>query len=114
MAVTFADRLSDAAGIVRQQLITRLERHGYSPRRLEDVQRSVLWWTWARAQAARNMRPLVVRGSALAWGPSGFVEMVPAEVPIPGPGQVTVLVEFSAISSGTERAQYLHLKNAAT
>ena len=114
MAVTLHDRLSAAAGTARQQVVTRLERRGYSPRRLEDVQRSVLWWTWARAQALRNVRPMVLRGNGLAWGPSGFVEMVPAEVPVPGRGQVTVLVEASVVSPGTERAQYLHLPNTAT
>lgn len=97
---------------LRDQVIARLGRVGYSPRSLGEAQRDVLWWIWARVQATRAMRPLL-RGWGIAWTSGGYAELVPSEVPRPGRAQVTVEVEISAVSPGTERAQYLHLPNAA-
>lgn len=83
---------------------------GYSPRRLEEVERELLWWGWARAGAAAARRPLL-QGWGLAWGPSGYAELVPMEVSRAGRCQVTVRVDVSAVSPGTERAQFLRLPN---
>lgn len=99
-------------GILRNEVVTRLGRAGYSPKRLGEVQREILWWAYARAQAARNRRPLL-RGWGIAWGGGGFAELMPSEVPRPGRGRVTVLVHSSAVSPGTERAQHLGLPNAS-
>ncbi|MGH9074682.1 MAG: hypothetical protein ACRDZQ_11280, partial [Acidimicrobiales bacterium] len=104
--------LARATGALEEQAVTRLGRLGYSPPRLAEVERELLWWAWARAGAAASRRPLL-RGWGLAWGSAGYVEAVPAEVPAAGEGQVTLRVEASAISPGTERAQYLHLPNTA-
>ncbi len=108
------DRLNAAASAVRKQLVTRLEQLGYSPRQLEDVQRSLRAWRWARTRAAASRQPLLAKGYGLAWGSSGAVEIVPTEVPLAGRDEVTVLVDTSAVSPGTERAQYLRLPNTGT
>lgn len=98
---------------VREQIITRLARAGFSPQRLGEIEREVLWWTWPRIQAARQMRPLLMRGQGIAWGSGGYAELVPVDVSRPGKGQVTIETTVSAVSPGTERAQYLHLPNTA-
>lgn len=83
---------------------------GYTPKSLEEAQRDTIWWIWARVQAAMNAR-LLMRGQAIAWTSAGYAELVPAEVPRPGRGRVSVLITHSAVSPGTERAQYLRLPN---
>src|SRR4051794_35481567 len=77
-----------------------------------EVQREVLWWIYARVQAAQNVRPLY-RGVGVGWTSSGYAELLPVEVPRPGRGRVTVLTHTSAVSPGTERARYLRLPNAS-
>ncbi len=108
------DRLNTVASAVRKQIVTRLEQLGYSPRQLEEVQRSLRAWRWARTRAVTSRQPQLANGYALAWGSNGAVEIVPTEVPLAGRNEVTVLVEASAVSPGTERAQYLRLPNTTT
>lgn len=88
-----------------------LTQAGYTPKSLAEGQRDTLWWTWARVQAGLNVRPLEA-GWGIAWSASGYAELVPVEVPRPGRGRVSVVVGTSAVSPGTERAQYLRLPNA--
>lgn len=94
------------------RLQTELERLGHTPKSLEEAQRDTLWWVYARVQALLNRRPLV-GAHGLAWTAAGYTELVPIEVARPGRGRVSVRVVASAVSPGTERAQYLHLPNAA-
>lgn len=66
----------------------------------------------ARAQAVKSLRGLI-GGWAVAWTGSGYAELVPIDVLRPGPGEVTIRIEASAVSPGTERAHYLRLPNTA-
>lgn len=104
--------LNRFAARAQTQIAARLGRLGVTPRQLEEIQRGVLWWIFARVQALQSRRPLL-RGWGIAWTSGGYAELVPVEVPRPGKGQITVRIEASAVSPGTERAQYLHLPNAA-
>jgi len=94
------------------EVLRRLYRYGYTPKSVEEAQRDTIWWVYARVQAALNRRPLD-RGLGIAWTSAGYAELVPVEIPRPGVGRVSVLVEVSAVSPGTERAQYLKLPNTA-
>ena len=78
-----------------------------------EARREVSWWVKGRSDAARARTARMYRGSSLAMSYSGYVELVPVDVPGPGAGQVTVRVEASALNVGTERAQYLKLPNAS-
>ena len=83
---------------------------GLTPDMARDVQREVIWWAYARIEAARNRRGLV-RASAVAWTSLGYAELLPIEIPRPGRDRVTVSIAASAVSPGTERARYLRLPN---
>ncbi|MDX2379941.1 MAG: FAD-dependent oxidoreductase [Acidimicrobiia bacterium] len=61
----------------------------------------------------RRARPDASRAAAVMWPSRRRAELVPVEVPAPQAGQVTVLVEASAVSAGTERARWLGLPGAA-
>ncbi len=104
--------LNDLKSRGMEEVLTRLYRIGYTPKSLEEAQRDTLWWIYARAQAALNRRTLDT-ASGIAWTGAGYAELVPIEVPRPGKGRVSVRIESSAISPGTERAQYLKLPNTA-
>src|SRR5262249_54875654 len=73
--------------------------------------RSLRSWLDVRGAAARR-RTRVVRGSTIVATAPGRIELVPFEVPLAGPGEITVEVESSVLSPGTERAQYQRLPNA--
>ncbi len=96
----------------REALTAELYRRGHTPKSLEETQRDVLWWTYARVQALQNLRPGLLGGWGVAWTSAGYAELVPIQVPRPGRDRVAVEVIASAISAGTERAQYLKLPNA--
>jgi predicted dehydrogenase/NADPH:quinone reductase-like Zn-dependent oxidoreductase len=106
-------RLTPAAQVrVRDLQVAVATRLGLTPAMAFDVRREVMWWVWARAQAARNRRGL--RSAwAVGWTSSGYGELLPVEVPRPGRGRVTVATHTSAVSPGTERARYLRLPNAS-
>jgi predicted dehydrogenase/threonine dehydrogenase-like Zn-dependent dehydrogenase len=93
------------------QANARLARLGLSERMIREVKREGWWWLKARGQAARRARGLV-RGHAVVWTDSGRCELVPIDEPAAGRGEVTVRLETSVVSPGTERAQYLRLPNA--
>ena len=69
-------------------------------------------WLAARRRA-RRLAPPASRATALTWPAPGRAAMVPVEVPEPGHGQVSVLVDASAVSPGTERARWLRQPGAA-
>lgn len=75
-----------------------------------DARREARWWLAARKGALARRRGLL-NGTAILWGSGGGCELVPIEVPRAGRGEVTIEVIVSAVSPGTERAQYLRLPN---
>jgi 2-desacetyl-2-hydroxyethyl bacteriochlorophyllide A dehydrogenase len=69
-------------------------------------------WLGGRRRA-RHPLPRVSRSAAVIWSSPQCAELVPIEVASPTAGQVSVLVEASAVSAGTERARWLGLPGAA-
>lgn len=92
---------NDQAGVV-------LARLGYSDAMISDAKREAWWWFEARRNALAK-RASLLAGSAIAWTGPGRAELVPIEVARAGAGEVTVEVQSSSVSTGTERAQYLRL-----
>ena len=68
-------------------------------------------WARTRAQALRERRG-IVSGLGVMIPRSGRAELRSLEVSGPGPGEVMVEMLASAVSIGTERAQWLRLPNA--
>ncbi len=68
-------------------------------------------WLSARRRA-RRLAPPASRATALVWPGPGEADLVPVEVPEPGHGELSVLVEASAVSVGTERARWLRQPGA--
>jgi choline dehydrogenase-like flavoprotein/threonine dehydrogenase-like Zn-dependent dehydrogenase len=85
-----------------------VERPSPTPAGAAELKR----WVAARRRAHR-VRPAAETGTAIVWTGPGRAEVVPVEVPAPGLGQVSVLVEVSAVSLGTERARWLGLPGAS-
>jgi 2-desacetyl-2-hydroxyethyl bacteriochlorophyllide A dehydrogenase len=75
------------------------------------ARRDVVDWGFARARAARH-RLGIVGGLAVVVTRPARAELRAVDVPTAGPAEVTVEVLASAISPGTERAQWLRLPNA--
>ena len=75
------------------------------------ARRDVVDWARARVRAARN-RSGVVGGLGIVVTGRGRAELRPIERALAGPRELTVEVLVSAISPGTERAQWLRLPNA--
>lgn len=84
---------------------------GYEGAGLVAARAGVVDWARTRVVATRN-RTGVIAGSAITVTSPGRAELRPLERPLPGPGEVTVEVLVSAVSTGTERAQWLRLPNA--
>ncbi len=95
---------------LNQQANVRLAQLGHSPAMIRDAKREAWWWVQARAQALER-RSRLLSGHAVVWPAPGLAELVEVEVPRAGDGEVTIEVLTSAVSSGTERAQYLSLPN---
>src|SRR5919201_6759849 len=89
-----------------------LAKLGHSPAMARDAKREAWWWFQARSQALQR-RSSLVSGRAVVWTAPGLAELVAIEVPRAGDGEVTVEVLVSAVSSGTESAQYLRLPNTS-
>lgn len=83
---------------------------GYTYRTARELQREGIRWAYSRYQAAQSRRGLL-RGWAVSLTSDGSAELTPVEVPRPGRGKVTVRLEVTAVSPGTERALYLGLPN---
>ena len=98
--------------LLNRQASVVLAKLGHSPAMARDAKREAWWWLQARSQALRRRAPLL-SGQAVVWTAPGLAELVPLEVPRAGPREVTVEVLASAVSSGTERAQYLRLPNTS-
>ena len=100
-----ADRLMRFLGARATAGFTRF---GYSPRMTAEAKREAEWWLRARGEAL-SKRVGLLSGWGVVWTGPGVAELVPIEVPLAGPGEVTVEVIASAVSPGTERAYYLRL-----
>ena len=87
-----------------------LSQLGYSEPMISDTKREVASWVRTRSQAL-SRRVRLVSGSAVVWTAPGVAELLPVDVPVARNGEVTVEIATSAISPGTERAQYLQLPN---
>jgi predicted dehydrogenase/NADPH:quinone reductase-like Zn-dependent oxidoreductase len=87
---------------------------GHSPPMVTDARREAANWVRARTAAASRRRG-VYSGWGIVWTDAGHgtVELQPMEVPAAGRGEVTIDVQASIVSPGTERAYYLRLPNAA-
>lgn len=68
-------------------------------------------WARNRARAAGGRRRLVAGRELVVTGP-GRAELRPFELPLAGPGEVTIELCATAVSPGTETAQWLRLPNA--
>ena len=84
---------------------------GYRGAELRLARADVVDWARTRLQA-RHSRTGVVRGLRIVVTGRGSAELRPFDRPLAGPGQVTVETLASAVSPGTERAQWLRLPNA--
>src|ERR671929_1858231 len=93
---------------VNRQATAGFAKLGHSPTMARDAKREGWWWFQARSQALQRRAPLL-SGQAVVWTAPGRAELVRVEVPRAGEQEVTVEVLASAVSSGTERAQYLRL-----
>jgi 2-desacetyl-2-hydroxyethyl bacteriochlorophyllide A dehydrogenase len=97
--------------LARSRLEARLRARGYSQAAADDAVRALRESLGARAGAARRRRA-VIRGSQIVALAPGRVELLPLEIPLAGPHEVTIELLASVVSPGTERAQYLRLPNA--
>ena len=79
-------------------------RLGYTDQEARDAKREAWWWLRARHSMWRGRG--VQRGHAVVWTHPGRCELLPVDVPAPNPDQVTVAIEASVVSTGTERAAY--------
>ncbi len=84
---------------------------GYSSARAAEAVRVAEAWTQVRLRAGRRRRG-VVAGQEIVWPSPGRAVLRPFELVLAGPGEVTVEIERSVISPGTERAHFLRLPNA--
>lgn len=101
---------SRAKQLAGRAIDVALERQGYAGPDLELARGSVKDWVRTRRQT-HGRRGSVV-GAGVVVAKVGRAELVPVEVPLAGPGEVTVELLVSGISPGTERAQWLRLPNA--
>ena len=73
-----------------------------TPLGLDEARR----WVSSRRRSHQAVPP-AVRGHGVVWTAPGQADLTVCEVPEPGPGQISVQVEASAVSPGTERATWL-------
>jgi len=94
--------------LLNRQATQRFAQLGYSNFMTGEAKRQAWWWLQSRGGAVRR-RGGLLSGHGVLWTQMGYAELVPVDVPCAGRGEVTVEVLSSAISPGTERAQYLRL-----
>lgn len=95
----------------KRAFTSALEARGYTSAMVAEAKREGRWWLLARARAARRGSRLV-EGRIVLWNDGGTCELVPIEVARAGRSEVTIETIVSAVSPGTERAQFLRLPNA--
>ena len=96
---------------VRRGLRAPFVARGYSAARAAEAARVAEAWTEVRLRAARRRRG-VMAGQEIVWPSPGRAVLRPFELLLAGPGEVSVQVERSVVSPGTERAHFLRLPNA--
>lgn len=87
-----------------------LRAQGYEGIELDLARRDAVEWAKARAGWVRDRRRSVTGTGAVISSP-GRIELRPIERRLAGPGEVTVEVLATAVSAGTERAEWLRLPN---
>lgn len=92
---------------LKKHIKTSLARVGISGRDARDGAQ----WLKVRGESIRRGRGLL-KGKAIVWTRKERVELVTIEVPLPGRNEVTVEVEYSVVSPGTERARLLGQRHA--
>jgi 2-desacetyl-2-hydroxyethyl bacteriochlorophyllide A dehydrogenase len=102
---------SRARGVAIAGIDRTLTSLGYRDSELLAAHADVVDWGRARIQAASS-RTGIVTGSRIVVTGRGRAGLRRFDRPLAGPDQVTVEVIASAISAGTERAQWLRLPNA--
>ena len=100
-----------AKAVILSGLDRVLRARGVSGADVPLVRSDVLEWVNVRAGAARRRRG-IVGGLGVTVTRPGRAELRPLEVAEAGPGELTVELLASAVSAGTERAQWLRLPNA--
>jgi len=98
--------------LLNRQATKRFAQLGYSNFMTGEAKRQAWWWLQARSGAIRRRRGLL-SGHGVLWTQMGYADLVPVDVPRAGRGEVTIEVLSSAVSPGTERAQYLRLPGTA-
>ncbi len=102
------DRMVAEAGAA---LEAALRRRGRTPAEAVEGRVAARSWAATRLSAIRDRREILV-GSEIVVTGVGRARLRPFERLAAGPGEVTVEVEASAISPGTERSQWLRLPHA--
>lgn len=100
-----------AKQLVLSGLDRALDARGVSGAEAPLVREEVLDWARVRLRAGRGRRG-VVGGLGVVVPRAGRAELRPFDVAAAGPDELTVEVLASALSPGTERAQWLRLPNA--
>lgn len=97
-----------AKQLVLRGIDVALSRHGYAGTDLDLAREEVVEWGKLRVHARRGG----IAGLRVAVTRPGRAELLPYEAAPPRDGEVTVEMLVSAVSPGTERAQWLRLPNA--
>ncbi|MEA2218613.1 MAG: hypothetical protein QOJ35_1239 [Solirubrobacteraceae bacterium] len=100
-----------ARELVLSSLDRALGARGVPDDELALAREDVLDWARVRARAAHGRRGIVGGVGVVVTRP-GRAELRPFEITLAGPGELTVELLASAVSAGTERAQWLRLPNA--
>ena len=92
--------------VMRTQLRSVAQRVGISRRDVWTIRK---WWAPRVAAVRHGSR--MVSGRCITWTAPNRTEFLRIDVPHPGRGEITVETMYTAISPGTERAQFLQLPN---
>lgn len=100
-------------GFVDARANAWLRAAGHSGPMAKEAKREAAGWVRSRSRALSRRRRLY-GGWGIVWTDAGHgtVELRPIELPGAAQGEVTLEVLASAVSPGTERANYLRLPNA--
>jgi predicted dehydrogenase len=100
-----------ATAVVLSGLERALRARGVADADVPLARSDVIEWVKVRARAAAGRRALVGGVGVVVTRP-GRAELRPFDIATAGPGELTVELLASAVSAGTERAQWLRLPAA--
>jgi 2-desacetyl-2-hydroxyethyl bacteriochlorophyllide A dehydrogenase len=103
------ERLKDG---LNELVTASLRNAGFSGQRASEAKRSVWWWLRERGGVVHHPSLGLRSGAAITFMPFGKVQSVVVDVRPPQRGEVTLRVDVTAVSPGTERARYLGLPGA--